>query len=155
MQLPRGTIKRAAAIFALAASVAVTATPALATGTLTIQKNGSAAKTYTEVEIRVLYGALFLTSEDGKGTLVFPKAACSYQGKIFVCYVTGATLVQEGEATPLDLKTGTVYFNSTSEPQQLSSSTRKIPPNGILLAVTTERGTYIGLTGLMDQVVKS
>src|SRR5690348_8818732 len=101
--LPRA-LKGAAGLIGVVASLAFTAGPAWATGTLTIQKGSNAAQTYQDVEIKVLYKTLFVTSQDGKGTLVFPNAACSYQGKIFVCYVTGATLVQDGETSALDLK---------------------------------------------------
>jgi len=155
MLLLRSALKRAAGVVGIVACFAWTAAPAAATGTLTIQRHNSTATTYKEVEIKVLYGGLFVTSQDGKGTLVIPKAACSFQGQIFVCYATGATLVQEGEATALDIKRGTIYFNSTDEPQQLSASTTEIPPHSIMLSVTTGRGTYIGLTGRMAQVVKS
>ncbi len=155
MQLFRSALKRAAGALGIAACFALTAPPAAATGTLTIQHHNSTATTYKEVEIKVLYGGLFVTSQDGKGTLVIPKAACSFQGQVFVCYATGATLVQQGEATALDIKSGTIYFNSTDVPQQLSASTTKIAPHSILLSLTTGRGTYIGLTGRMDQVVKS
>ena len=152
--LPR-TLKGAASLIGVVACLAYTAVPAAATGTLTIQRQNSTPTSYKEVEIKVLYGGLFVTSQDGKGTLVIPKAACSFQGQIFVCYATGATLVQAGEATALDIKSGTIYFNSTDVPQQLSASTTKIPPHSIMLSITTGKGTYIGLTGRMDQVVKS
>ncbi|HEX3459032.1 MAG TPA: hypothetical protein VHR97_13865 [Candidatus Baltobacteraceae bacterium] len=155
MLLVRSAFKRAAGVIGVAACFAWTASPAAATGTLTIQRHNAAASTYRQVEIKVLYGGLFVTSEDGKGTLVIPKAACSFQRQIFVCYVTGATLVQAGEATPLSFKRGTIYFNSTDEPQQLSRSTTKIAPHSLMLSMTTDRGTYIGLTGRMDEVVKS
>jgi hypothetical protein len=147
--------RKTAAFFAVVACFFLSAAPAGATGTLTIQRSHAAAQTYRDVEIRVLYGALFVTSQDGRGTLVFPKAACSFQGQIFVCYVTGVTLVQAGQSTALDLKRGTIYFNSTDQPQPLSRSTTKVPPHSLMLSVTTERGTYIGLTGRMDEVVKS
>jgi hypothetical protein len=71
-----------------------------------------------------------------------------------VCFATNATLIQGGQTSLLDLKTGTVYLNETDDPQSLVLSSTKVPPHSILLALSTDRGTYIGLSGRMDEVVK-
>jgi hypothetical protein len=125
-----------------------------ATGTVTIIQANGHKDVYDDVEIKVMHGALYLTSADAKGTIVIDRAACSYQGKLMVCLATGATLVQAGETSPLDFRHGTVYVNDTDDYQQLVLSTTKVPPHSVLVSFTTKRGTYLGLTGRIDKVVK-
>ncbi len=84
---------------------------ASATGTINIQHRDGTANTYRGVEIKVFAGSLFLTSGDGRGTIVVTRAACSYREKIIVCLPTTAALVQAGESNALNLKTGTIYLN--------------------------------------------
>ncbi len=115
----------------LAATVAVIAglgSPVVAgaTGTITIHHKTGTSNTYRDVEIKLFSGSLFLTTDDGNGTLVITRAACSYQGEIIVCLPTNAALVQDGESNALSLKSGTVYLNYTGADQQLSKSTTKI-----------------------------
>lgn len=136
------------------ASLFLTTAFAGATGTVMIRQNDGRVNVYKQVSIKVLHGALFLTSRDGKGTLVIHRAACSYQGKLLVCFATSASLVQAGKTSPLDLKTGTVYLNSTDAPQPLVLSSTKVPPHSIMLTLSTDRGTYIASDGRIDKVVK-
>ncbi len=98
----------AAVALALATQAALTSAPAPAMGTVTIQQP-TARNTYHNVEIKIIHNALFVTSADGRGTLVINRAACAYQGAVLVCFVTSATLVQAGKTTPLDFRNGTVY----------------------------------------------
>jgi hypothetical protein len=148
---------RAAALWAFVVTTALTVfipVPARAMGTMTIRKADGHTDVYSDVEVKVIHNALYMTSEDGKGTLLINRAACSYQGKVMVCLVTGATLVQAGETNPLDFKRGTLYVNMTGDPQPLVLTTTKIAPQSVLLSITTKKGTYIGLTGRIDKVVK-
>ena len=142
-----------AAAAALTACLFATAA-ARAEGTLTIQQSGGEKNVYHNVAIKVLHSALYVTSEDGKGTLVINRAACAYQGKLMVCLPTSAALVQSGKTSALDFQKGTVYLNSTDDAQQLSASTTKVAPHSIVLSFTTQRGTYVSLTGQIDKVVK-
>jgi len=141
-----------AAIFALAFASATTA--AGATGTMTIQQKNGTTNTYDDVAIKVIHSALYLTSPDGKGTLVINRAACSYQGSLMVCLPTSATLVQSGETSPLDFKSGTIYVNDTDDTQQMALSTTKVAPHSIVLSLSTKRGTYVSIIGRIDKVVK-
>ena len=141
-----------ASLFALAFASVPTA--AGATGTMTIRQNNGSTNTYDDVEIKVIHSALYLTSPDGKGTLVINRAACSYQGSLMVCLPTSATLVQSGETSPLDFKSGTVYVNSTDDFQSMPLSTTKVAPHSIVLSLSTKRGTYVSLIGRIDKVVK-
>lgn len=154
MRQYRAFIKVFAAALAIVVWFLFCAGAANAKGTVVIHHYTGRVNTYREVSIKVLHGALFVTTKDGKGTLVIHRAACSYQGKLLVCFATSATLVQSGHTTPLDLKTGTVYLNDTNEPQPLVLSATRVPPHSVLLSLTTDRGTYVSLNGRMDQVVR-
>ncbi len=129
-------------------------TVASATGTMRIQHSDGSVNTYRDVEIKIFAGSLFLTSEDGDGTIVVTRAACSYQNKIIVCLPTTAALVQEGESNALDLRTGTMYLNYTGTEQPLSRSSSKVPANSIVLALSTRNGTFITVRGQIDELVR-
>lgn len=128
--------------------------PASATGTIKIQHKNGAINTYRDVEIKVLSGSMFLTSSDGNGTIVVTRAACSYQGQIIVCLPTLAALVQGGTSSALNLRNGTIYLNYTGVAQPLSRSSAKLPANSAMLALTLQNGTFINLSGRIDQVIK-
>jgi len=142
----------AAALVAAACCAFVPAT-ASATGTINIHRTTGSANTYKDVEIKVFSGSLFLTSDDGDGTIVITRAACSYQGQILVCFPTAAALVQDGESSALNLKSGTLYFNSTKDAQPLSRSSAKLPANSIMATLTLKDGTSINATGRIDEVI--
>lgn len=148
---------RAAAFTALPAFVLASAfgiSAAGATGTVTVQQTNGHVDVYKDVSVKVIHDALFMTSADGKGTLIIHRAACSYQAELLVCFVTSATLVQAGKVSPLDFKIGTLYVNLTDAPQPLALSTKKVAPESVLLSFTTKRGTYVNLNGRIDKVVK-
>lgn len=125
-----------------------------AKGTFVIRHANGQVNTYKNVSIKILHGDLYVTASDGKGTFIVNRAACSYQGKLMVCYATGATLVQAGKTSAIDLKTGTVYVNATDDPQPLVLSSAKVPAHSVLLSLTTDRGTLVSLNGRIDRVVK-
>jgi len=64
------------------------------------------------------------------------------------------TLDQGGGSHPLDFQRGTVYANLTDSKQPLSQSSMQLPPNGIMLSLTTKIGTIVNLTGTIDKVQK-
>ena len=142
-----------AAIVAVMTSV-IGPVAADATGTIKIQHKGGTVNTYPDVEIKIFSGSLFLTTEDGRGTLVVTRAACSYQEKIIVCLPTTAALVQGGNSNALSLQSGTIYLNYTDVDQPLSRTSKKLPPNSIMLALTTANGTFIDVHGRIDQLIK-
>lgn len=147
-----GLIRIAAAVIATLCALLPEASHA--SGTINIHHKDGTSNTYSDVEIKVLSGSLFLTTDDGDGTIVVTRAACSYQGKIIVCLPTLAALVQDGETSALDLKTGTLYLNYTADPQPLSRSSQKLGANSAMLALTLRNGTFITLRGRIDQVIK-
>lgn len=127
---------------------------ARAAGTISIHHTAGSTNTYSDVGIKVFAGSLFLTSDDGDGTIVVTQAACSYQGQIIVCLPITAALVQDGASNALNLKSGTIYLNYTDIAQPLSRSTAKLPAESIMLALTTMNGTFITARGRIDQVIK-
>src|SRR5215469_2495911 len=100
-----GFLKSAACAAAALAFVSIPSV-AHATGTIEIHHKSGTVSRYSDVEIKVFSGSLFLTSDDGDGTIVITRAACSYQGKVIVCLPITAALVQEGESQALSVKTG-------------------------------------------------
>lgn len=95
-----------------------------------------------------------ITSSDGKGTLVLGKAACTKVGELLECLPYDATLFQNGERTHISLQSGTVWLNPTKTNQRMTHSWTELPPRGVLLAVRTKRGTWVTLTGIVDEVQK-
>jgi hypothetical protein len=126
---------------------------ASATGTINILRHNGTHDSYSDVEVKIFSGSLFLTSDDGDGTIVVTRSACSYQGEIVVCLPTSAALVQEGESDALALKTGTIYVNYTSAARALSHSSTKLPANSVMVALTLQDGTYINMRGKIDEIV--
>jgi hypothetical protein len=143
-----------AAAWMAAVCCVLTLGTANATGTLNIHRINGAKSTYRDVEIKIFSGSLFLTSDDGDGTIVVTRSACSYQSQLMVCLPTAAALVQDGESSALDLKAGTVYFNYTSQAQPLSNSSAKVPANSILLSLALKDGTFINVRGRIDEVIE-
>jgi hypothetical protein len=141
-------------VLALAGWLALATAAAQATGTILIQQSSGESNTYDNVAIKILHGSLYLTTADGRGTLVITRAACSHQDQLMVCFATNATLVQSGQTSPLDFDRGTIYINNTDSQQPLVLSTAKVPAHGILVSLTTKRGTYIGLSGRIDKVTQ-
>ncbi|MBV9333011.1 MAG: hypothetical protein JO146_03310 [Candidatus Eremiobacteraeota bacterium] len=137
----------------VAACCAFIPATARAIGTLNIHQGTGKLNTYKDVEIKVFSGSLFLTSDDGNGTIVITRAACSFQGEILVCFPTAAALVQDGESSALNLKSGTLYFNSTNAAQPLSRSSAKLPPNSVMATLALNDGTSINVTGRIDEVI--
>jgi hypothetical protein len=144
---------RTIAIAALSASLfGASIVPALATGTLRVQRHDGTVQTYTDVYIRILDNEMTLTSNDGKGTVVIGKAACSKVGELISCLPYDATLEQNGSEARIALQGGTVLVNPTATRQPLSLSSQSLPSHGVLMAVKTKSGTYVSLTGTIDEV---
>lgn len=127
---------------------------AVAVGTARIQLPDGDVKFYKNVFIRIKNEAMAITSADGVGTLVLGKAACTRVGELLRCIPYDATLDQRGRSRHIALQSGTVYVNTSNSPQTLPYSSTKIPPRGVLLSVRSKRGTYVSLSGVIDQVQK-
>ena len=127
---------------------------ARATGTVRVQQRDGSIKTYTNVRIAIKDEAMAITSSDGKGTLVLGKAACTKVDELIQCLPYDATLFQNGRLFHIRLQSGTVWLNPSNAPQRLTHSSTELPPRGVQLAVTTIRGTYVTMTGVVDEVHK-
>jgi hypothetical protein len=125
-----------------------------ATGTARIVHSDGSQKIYTDVRIAVRDQAMWITSRDGQGTLVFGKAACTKVDALLECLPYDATLYQNGEKRHIPLRSGTVWINPTKINQPLTHSSTQVKPHGVLLAVETKTGTYVTLTGVIDEVQK-
>lgn len=111
-------------------------------------------KVYPNVHITVVRRTLRITSSDAKGTFILSRAACSMVGELMHCLPDTATLQQFGETRSIELRSGSVWFNNTEATQQMPLSSTQVPPRGILLTLQTPRGTYLSLTGTVDEITK-
>ena len=150
-----GFLKRAAGTV-VAAIVLWVAGPvaAVASGTIEIHHTDGTVNVYDDVDIRVFSGSLFLTTDDGDGTIVVTSAACWYQGKVIACLPTNVAAVQNGKSRALDLRSGTIYLNYTDGAQPMMFTSQKIPAHSVLFAFSTTSGTVVTLRGVLDQVVR-
>ncbi|MBV8655450.1 MAG: hypothetical protein JO160_05345 [Candidatus Eremiobacteraeota bacterium] len=137
----------------VAACIAVTfPVTARAAGTALVEQPDGTIKVYKDVHIAIRDEEMVLTTSDGIGTLVIGKAACTKVGPLIDCIPYDATLYQNGWKDRVMLRSGTVWLNPTADPQPLSHSSAKIAAHGVLLSVTSKHGTYVSLTGTIDEV---
>jgi hypothetical protein len=126
-----------------------------ATGTAQIHQPDGSVKTYENVRIRIPDNQhLLLTSSDGKGTLVINKASCTAVAAMLRCLPYSGELDQHGNVFAFALLSGSVWLNLSSEKHLLPFSTAQLAPGGVLMAIETKRGTYVSLTGTIDEVAK-
>ena len=128
------------------------ALPAGATGTATIVQPDGTKRTYSNVRIAIWNATLALTSSDGQGTVVVGKASCLKVNELIKCLPWDATLFQNGDKLHIAVASGTVWLNPTTTRQQFSHSTTSIPPHGVVMDLHTKRGTYVSLSGVIDEV---
>lgn len=145
-----GMIKSMIAMVAVLVLAVVAPLHCQAKGTMRVQRADGSVQTYKNVTIKVVKRTLRLTTADNKGTLVVNDAACSPVGQLLRCLPYGLVLEQNG-THPLDFDRGTIYFNRTASKQQLKYSSTRLEPHGILASFRSERGTYVSLTGEVDQ----
>jgi hypothetical protein len=139
-------------VLLIVCTLALPSSPAYATGTVVVLQRDGSEKTYTNVRISIRNESMAITSSDGQGTVVLGKAACTKVGALLECLPYDATLLQNGQKTHISLQSGTVWLNPSPTTQTLSHSSTQLPPRGVLLAVRTKRGTYVTLTGIVDEV---
>ena len=137
--------------------VVLLAAPLLADakGTVRVQESDGSVQTYKDATIKVVRNqAIYVTTADGKGTLIIDQAACSYVGEIRRCLPYSAKLQQNGKTSPLDFKDGTIYGNLTDKTLALPLSSQQLPPKGIVMLFKTRIGTFVAVTGTMDEVTE-
>jgi hypothetical protein len=121
-----------------------------AKGTVRVEQSDGTTQVYPNVSLRVVNHTLRITTQDGKGTLVVTRAACSFEGDLMRCLPYELHLEQDGVESALDFQQGTLYYNKTNTNQQLSASSTQVPPNGILGLLRTKKGTIIAISGVVD-----
>jgi hypothetical protein len=136
------------------ALAAAHAAPAAATGTALITQRDGTSKSYANVRIAIAGGSMAVTSADGQGMLVIGKAACTKVNELVRCLPYDATLFQYGEKVRIPLQSGTVWLNPSDSMQTLTHSSAQLPPRGVLMLIKTKAGTYVSLTGKVDEVIK-
>lgn len=149
-------MQRALAVALLAVSfTAFGGASARAAGTVVIQQKDGSIRTYDDVLVRIRNAELAMTTAAGDGTLVIGKDACEAVGKLLKCLPYDATLYQNGGKFRVQLKPGgTVWLNPTSSKQPLPYSGAGLGPHGVLLSITSKKGTYVSLTGTIDEIRK-
>lgn len=126
-----------------------------ANGTVLIQQKDGSVRTYQDVAIRIRNEELAVTTAAGDGTLVIGKDACEAVGRLLKCLPYDATLYQNGGKFRIPIKPGgTVWLNPTSSKQPLPHSGAGLAAHGVLLSVTSKKGTYVSLTGTIDEIRK-
>ena len=144
-------MRRLVGTVVLVALILCIATVAYAKGTIRVQRSDGSTQVYPNVTLRIVDKTLQITTEDGKGTLIVNRAACSYQGELMVCLPYELSLVQGGQEQPLDFSRGTLYYNNTDTKQQMSHSSTQIPPGGVIGLLITKKGTIIAINGVVDE----
>ena len=134
--------------------IATLSAQAGATGTVRVQQHDGSVQTYPNVHISIGNDAMSLTTADGKGTLIIGKASCTKIGELIRCLPYDATLQQHGESRRVALQAGTAWFNPTTSSQPLALSSTQLPAHGVLMSVHTKAGTYVSLTGVVDEIKK-
>jgi hypothetical protein len=149
-------MKRELEVALLAASlISLACRPAAATGTVLIQQKDGSSRTYENVLVRIRNAELAMTTAAGDGTLVIGKDACEAIGKLEKCLPYDATLYQNGGTFRIPLEPGgTVWLNPTAVKQPLPHSGAGLAPHGVLLSITSKKGTYVSLTGTIDEIRK-
>ena len=142
---------RTAAVQLVALILAISPMLAQAKGTIRVQQSDGSVQTFDDVTFRVKNRTMSIETHDKAGTLIITDAACSLGGnKILMCLPYSMELKQGGQTRPLDFERGTVYYNKSDAKQTLSLSSTQLPPNGVLGALRSTRGTYVTFSGTLD-----
>ena len=142
------------ALICAVAALAICAAPARAAGTMLVQQRDGSVKIYKGALIRFKPYAMAITSSDGYGMLVVGHAACTQVGGLVRCLPYDATLEQYGDSYHIRIRSGTIWFNPTETAQLLQYSSARLPPRGVLMSFHTKVGTYVSLTGTIDEIQK-
>jgi len=142
------------AVVAVVLVVLASSSPAFAKGTMRVQQADGSVQVYENVRIAVAGRQLKIATADKKGVLLIDRAACTVANKVTTCIPDRVQLKQNGVTKALDFERGTVYFNTSQSPAQLSLSSTQLPPNGTLGSMKSPKGTYVTWTGTLDSYTK-
>jgi hypothetical protein len=149
-----GCFVRASVFVMTLACIAGVPCSAFAAGTARVQQRDGAVRIYKDVHIKIAEQRLWITSSDRVGTLVIGKASCTGFDKLIRCLPYTAVLEQRGAKRNLVIENGSAWFNPSKTTQTLPQSSTKLPPHGVLMTLKTKAGTYVSLSGTVDEMVK-
>ncbi|HET9029623.1 MAG TPA: hypothetical protein VFN49_05550 [Candidatus Aquilonibacter sp.] len=119
-------------------------------GSVRVQQPDGSVRVFPNARFTVVKRTLHITSGDKVGTLIVTDAACSLgSNDVLTCLPYAMVLVQNG-THPLDFQRGTIYYNRSKQPQTLSLSSMRLPPNGVMGLLISRRGTYVSFSGTLD-----
>lgn len=146
--------KKAIAALALGALIASVAlgSGARASGVVRVQQSDGSVREYPQTAMRWNGQTLWLLSADGKGVLEITTAACSDAANLVRCLPYAITLHQNGAKRPIGVANGTIYMNFSSVAHHVPYSSQSLASNHLLVAIRTQRGTYITVRGHVDEV---
>jgi hypothetical protein len=128
---------------------------AFARGTARAQESDGTIRTYHQVFIRIVdHHAVYITSADGRDTLMVHKSACTTAGQLERCLPYRITLLKSGVPHRIDLQRGIEYLNRTDTGQVLPHSSMRVPAHALLLSLLTAHGTTISVSGTIDGFVR-
>jgi hypothetical protein len=137
-----------------ALAVIVFAAPSVAKGVVRVQQGDGTVKYYRDARLRLHANTLRIVSADGWGTIVVRHAACMTLGQLMRCLPYSLALDQNHVTRTLGFSRGAIYVNTSGSAQSLPHSSTQLPPNGVVLSIVTERGTYISVRGTLDEVAQ-
>jgi len=146
--LLRFSLAVAAAFTVLAGSLR----PATAEGVTRIQQADGTVQVYRHVTMRMAGATLSLRSGDHAGTLDVTSGACKYLAGLQRCLPYKTVYHHDGVAHAIVLEHGTIYTNLTGDAVQLPHSADRLGPHEVLVLLHTARGTYVSVTGTLDQI---
>ena len=126
--------------------------PAGAAGVTRVNQSDGSVQTYTDVRVSLKGQTLWIASADHKGTLEIVDGACSFIGGMQRCLPYAVTLHQHGQSHAIAIDRGTVYLNLSDTPQHLRRSSKLLAPRNVLVALHTNRGTFVSVEGSLDVV---
>ena len=140
----------ASAIYLSFAALLVTGT-AGASGSVRVQQIDGHVQEYQHVVLQLHGTTLRIRTADRVGTLIVQRAACMFIGGLERCLPSSLELSQHGNH-PISFQRGTLYINLTNESHRLPHSSKTLAPQSVLALLKTVRGTYIAVSGRLDEV---
>ena len=140
-------------IAVLVAALAAWACPPVAVraeGVLRVQQRDGTVRVYRHVHVRIAGSTLWFGSPDGHDELKIQSEACSFAGPLERCFPYDTTLRRRGVLHHIALERGTVYANLSGADAQLSHSSQHVGSLDVLVQLHTSRGTYLSLSGTLD-----
>lgn len=122
-----------------------------ARGLVRVQQADGRVQEYRDVVLQLHGTTLRIRSADKVGTLIVRRAACLWIGGLERCLPSALELSQHGNH-PIAFERGTLYLNLSSQSRSLPHSSKMLGPGSVLALLKTVHGTYIAVSGRLDEV---